>query len=375
MTQQQAYSDPRVLCVGIDVSAESWGVAFATSGNQRAPYMKIPRKDAPRLAAAIASARKKLGLPDECRVVSTYEAGRDGFWIHRWLEAQGFENVVVHAASIKVDQRTRRPKTDRLDARLLVQSLVRHVAGERDVWKVVRVPTVEQEDSRRPQRELERLKKERTQHLTRINSLLVTQGLYVESTRRAVAHLDELRAWDGSVLPPKLRAELEREAERLEIVSRQIQEINAAREAAMREAADDLTRLVSKIASLRGVGLDSAWLLGTEFFGWRQFKNRGEVAGAAGLGGTPFSSGAKGHDQGIGKDGNRRVRTRMIELAWKWLQYQPDSDLTAWFHRYAASGRLRRVGIVAVARKLLVAIWHYVEHDIVPRNAALKAVA
>jgi transposase len=371
MTQRADYSESPVLCMSIDAS-DDWALAFGTSGNHRTPSTKIPRGSEQRLRAAMESARKKLGLPEGCRVVTCYEAGRDSFWIHRWLEARGFENVVVHAASLQVDQRFRRAKTDRIDARLLVRSLVRHVRGEVDVWKVVHVPTVAQEDARHPQRELERLKKERTQHLVRIKSLFVTQGVYAKKILPLLENLDGVRGWDGQPLPPNLRREIEREAQRLDIVKHEIAAVTAEREASLKEPATDLTVVVKRLAMLKGVGIDSAWLLATEFFAWRKFRNRGEVAGAAGLGGTPFASGNMFREQGISKAGNRRIRTRMIELAWKWLQYQPDSDLAQWFHRFAQSGRLKRVGIVAVARKLLVSLWHFVEHEVTPKYAVLK---
>lgn len=375
MTQVPDYSDSPVLCVGIDVSAKEWTIAFSTSGNHKVPYTKIPRGKEQRLRAAMETARKKLGLPEGCRVVTCYEAGRDGFWIHRWLGALGFENVVVHAASIQVDQRRRRAKTDKIDARLLAQNLVRHVRGETGSWKVARVPTVAQEDDRHPQRELERLKKERTAHVVRIKSLLVTQGVYAESIKPLLANLDGVRGWDDQPLPPKLRREIEREGQRLDIVNGEITTVTEERAALLKETVTDLSTLVKRLATLKGVGIDSAWLLVTEFFAWRRFSNRGEVAGAAGLGGTPFASGSMAREQGISKEGNRRVRTRMIELAWKWLQFQPQSDLSQWFRKFALSGRLRRVGIVAVARKLLVAMWHFLEHDIIPGQAVLKSVA
>lgn len=373
MTQGSAYSESPVLAVGIDVSKSEWSIALATSGSPKTPYTKIPRGSEELLRRAIESGRRKLGLPTECPVVVCHEAGRDGFWIHRWLSTLGYESIVVHAASIHVDQRVRRAKTDRIDARKLARDLVRYVSGERSVFRAVNVPTVEQEDARRPQRELETLKKERTQHVTRIKSLLVICGVYVEDVGPLLAHLDAVRVWDGSPLPSNLRTEIEREAARLALIESEIAQLKKQQEERLAKSTTDTAALVRKLAMLKGVGTDSAWLLVTELFGWRVFKNREEVAGAAGLGGTPFSSGTRSREQGISKEGNRRVRTRMVELAWKWIQFQPQSDLAEWFRRFAASGRLRRVGIVAVARKLLVAMWHFLEHDIVPTNATLKS--
>jgi transposase len=265
-------------------------------------------------------------------------------------------------------------KTDRVDVRRLLADLVRHARGELGVWKVVRVPSEEEEDARRPHRELERLKKEKTQHRVRIVSLLATQGRRPRKLKAFLADLDTATIWDGSPLPRELRAEIKREADRLCWTEAQIQAIQRQQRQRLKQPDSPDLHMVKLLAKLRGVGVDSAWMLVMEFFGWREFSNRGQVGGAAGLGGTPYSSGSSDREQGISKAGNARVRVRMIELAWLWIRLQPHSHLTQWYlKRFACGGsRMRRIGIVAVARRLLIALWHFVEHGVVPPGAMLK---
>lgn len=373
MTPKAEYTENAVLCMSIDAGATKWALAFTRPGESRISETSIGAGDAEALQDRIVRARKRFGLPEGTRLVSCYEAGRDGFWIHRFLVSKGIENVVVHAASIKVDQQARRAKTDRLDAKQLVRDLARHVRGDNDVWKVVRVPTVEEEDRRRSHRELSRLKGERTQHLVRIRSLLVLHGVRVERLRQMLGKLEDVRTWDNVPLPEQLTKEIVRERERLWLVDREIREIEEAWLEQLDELPAPLRASVQKLAALRGVGMDSARLLTLECFGWRKFQNRKQVAGSAGLCGTPYASGSKSQEQGIGKNGNPRVRARMVELAWKWIQWQPQSDLSQWFLRRFAggSGRVRRIGIVAVARRLLVDLWRYIEHDVPPPRAIL----
>jgi transposase len=321
----------------------------------------------------ISAAKKRFGLPEDAKVISCYEAGRDGFWVDRLLSELGVENVVVDAASMKVDRRARRAKTDKIDAKRLLVDLIRHHRGEKDVWKVVRVPSEEQEDGRRLHRNLERLKKEKSQHRSRIYSLLATQGVRVGNLNALLRELDAARIWDGKPLPPGLKAEIERERDRLRLVEEQIRTIKKEQHEQLKQASSPEMEKIRLLARLRGIGMDSSWLLVMEMFGWREFNNRGEVGGSAGLGGTPYNSGSSENEQGISKAGNPRVRTRAVELAWLWIRFQPDSELSQWFTRRFARGnsRMRRVGIVAVARKLLIALWHLVEHGVVPRGAVI----
>lgn len=371
-TQTTPYPESVCLYTAMELSASKWRLALSTGG-QRVREKSIPAGDRERLLEEIHAAKKRFGLPEDVKVISCYEAGRDGFWIDRLLSELGIENVVVDAASMKVDRRARRAKTDKIDAKRLLADLIRHHRGEKDVWKVVRVPSEEQEDRRRLHRDLERLKKEKTQHRSRIFSLLATQGVRPDNLKTFLAELDAARIWDGKPLPPALKAEIERERDRLRLVEEQIRAITKEQREQLKQASSPELAKVEVLTKLRGIGADSAWILVMEFFGWREFKNRGEVGGAAGLGGTPYSSGSTELEQGISKAGNPLVRTRMVELAWLWIRYQPRSELSQWFLRRFARGgsRRRRVGIVAVARKLLIALWHLVEHGVVPQGAVI----
>ena len=371
--QASPYPDSSCLYMAIELSSRTWRLAFSTDG-QRIRERSVSAGARELLLAEIRSAKKRFGLAEQSRVISCYEAGRDGFWIHRYLSCSGVENVVVDAASMRVDRRARRLKTDRVDARRLLVDLMRYSRGELGVWKVVRVPSQEEEDARRAHRELERLKKERTQHRVRIVSLLATQGRRPSKLKAFLANLDAATIWDGSPLPPELKAEIKRGAERLCWTEAQIRTIQRQQRQRLKQADSPALHLVKLLAKLRGVGVDSAWMLVMEFFGWREFSNRRQVGGAAGLGGTPYSSGSSDREQGISKAGNARVRVRMIELAWLWIRLQPHSHLTQWYLRRFAGGssRMRRIGIVAVARRLLIALWHFVEHGVVPPGAMLK---
>ena len=371
-TQTSPYPDSTCVYMGIELSAAKWGLALSAGGH-RIREKSIRAGDCTQLLEEIAAAKKRFGLAQDAKVISCYEAGRDGFWIDRLLERLGIENVVVDAASMKVDRRARRAKTDRIDAKRLLSDLIRHHRGEKDVWKVVRVSSEEQEDKRRLHRNLERLKKEKTQHRVRILSLLATQGVRPGNLKVFLAGLDAARIWDGKPLPPALKAEIERECGRLRVVEEQIRAITKEQREQLEQANSPELAMIKMLTRLRGIGVDSAWILVMEFFAWREFNNRGEVGGAAGLGGTPYSSGSIEREQGISKAGNPRVRTRMVELAWLWIRFQPHSELSQWFMRRFAGGgsRMRRKGIVAVARKLLIDLWHLVEHGAVPRGAVI----
>lgn len=373
-TQETSYlEEETTLYLAFELSKSKWRVR-CSRGGQRAFEDTVKANGEPELLAFLARARAKLGAPEGCRMVSCYEAGRDGFWVHRFLERLGIENVVVDAASIKVSRHKRRPKNDRIDARMLLNHLIRSCRGDDDVWRVVRVPTERDEDDRRMHRELERLKKERTQHRARIQSLFATQGVELKADVMAYLRaLDRVKIWNGQPLPPSLKAELDRERSRLEMVDTQIASIQKEQRESVKKPVDAKIEKVAKLAKARGIGIDSSWLLVMELFGWRDFRNRREVGGSVGLGGTPYDSGQMDREQGISKTGNARVRARLIELAWLWLRYQPQSDLTVWFNKRFGEGskRAKRVGIVAVARRLLVELWHFVEHDVVPKGAII----
>jgi len=382
--ERQDTGNEQVLYMTFELSHTTWKLAFGVGGNPR--IIQISARDLKRLSEEIGKAKKRFSLLDEARVVSCYEAGRDGFWMHRYMLSAGIENIVVDSSSIEVNRRQRRAKTDRIDATKLYTMLVRHARGEKGVWSVVRVPSREDEDERRTHRELERLQKERGAHSARIKSLLVTQGIVAEVDRHLPGLLESVRLWDGSPLSPQLKAEIEREYSRMKEVDRQIQEIHKLQRdmvnAARGEEEEELTpsasqgqkaQMVRGLTCLRGIGERSAWPLVYEFL-WRGFANRREVAGAAGLVGTPYDSGGSVREQGISKAGNKRTRRLMVEVSWYWLRYQPGSAITEWFNKRFAQGgkRMRRIGIVGVARRLLIALWKYARFGEVPEGARFK---
>ena len=367
-------SEPTVLYLSLELGWDSWKLAFTTGPGPAPRRREISARDVAGLAKEIAEAKRRLRLPADGRVLSCYEAGRDGFWLHRWLLAQGVQNVVVDSASIEVNRRQRRAKSDRLDAAKLLSMLVRYAGGETKLWSVVQVPTAEQEDARQLHRELMTLQQEATQHINRLKSLLATCGLALEIDGHFPQKLKQLRQWDGTPLPAALQQRLLREFERLQMVHRQARELEQQRAQQVRQQEDSPTlNQVRKLLGLKAIGLGSAWLYVHEFFAWRKFKNRKEVGSLAGLAPTPYGSGQTDHDQGISKAGNKRMRWMAVEIAWGWLHFQPDSELSQWFlQRFGrGSSRQRRIGIVALARKLLVQLWKYLETGIPPTGATL----
>jgi transposase len=369
-----ATSEQPVLYLALELGWNSWKLAFATGPGAAPRRRDMPARDVARLSQEIAAAKRRLRLSANCPVVSCYEAGRDGFWLHRWLLAQGVQNVVVDSASIEVNRRQRRAKSDGLDAAKLLSMLIRYVGEEPKVWSVVQVPTVEQEDARQLHRELITLQQEATEHTNRIKSLLATCGLALEIDRHFPQKLKALRQWDGSPLPEALYQRLLREFERLQVVNRQARQLEQQRAKEVREREDSpAIDKVRKLLGLKAIGIGSSWLYVQEFFGWRKFKNRREVGALSGLAPTPYASGQTDRDQGISKAGNKRMRWMAVEIAWGWLHFQPDSELSRWFQaRFGrGSSRQRRIGIVALARKLLVQLWKYLETGVPPAGATL----
>jgi transposase len=340
----------------------------------KARLVTMPSRDLERLRSEITKAKERFALPADCPVLSCYEAGRDGMWLHRHLASSGVENLVVDSASIEVSRRKRRAKTDRLDARKLLKKLLEYGGGETKVWSVVRVPSIEDEDARQLHRELEQLKKEVQQHRLRLQSLLVAQGVKLSIGRDFVQQLARAQLWDGQPVPPALQTRLRREYERLGTAQGQLREVEHERKQLVQKGRSLRLDKVRMLQSLRGIGINGSWLLVMELFGWRQFDNRKQVGAAAGLTGTPYNSGGSNHEQGISKAGNRRVRRMVVELSWCWLRYQPDSALSRWFQQRwgAGSKRHRKVGLVALARRLLIALWRFVECGLVPDGALLK---
>jgi transposase len=361
------------LFVALELSRSTWLVALHSPLSDKVSQHRIEGGDVEGLLALIARKREqaqaRLGRP--IRVVSCFEAGYDGFWLHRWLCAHGIENRVLDAASLLVDRRAKRAKTDRLDAAGLLRTLMALERGEMQVCRVVHVPSPAQEDARRRSRERARLVVERGQHVSRIKGLLMTQGIRdFEPTRRDwPARLEALRTPDGQELAPCLRAEVLRECRRLWQVMEMVAEVEAEQKAVM-DAEDGHA---ARLTRLRGIGLTFATVLANEVF-FRDFRNRREVGGYLGLAPSPWQSGGVRRDQGIAKAGNPRARRTAIELAWLWLRHQPGSALVRWFHERVGSskGRMRRILLVAMACKRIVALWRYVTLGTVPEGALLK---
>ncbi len=375
--RKQSTENEGILYLAFELSSSIWKLGFSIGQGQNVRERSIQAGQKEKLLGEIESAKRRFGLSGSSRVISCYEAGRDGFWLHRFLTSQGIENLIVDSSSIEVNRRARRAKTDRIDVRKLVNMLMRHHGGERKVWHVVRVPSTEEEDHRQLHRGLKELKKERTRVINRIRGLLANQGVRFGAKSTASEEwIEEIRLWDGSGLGMGLKMRLRREWQTLQWIGKQIREVEGERRKALREkeAAEHIEK-IKRLARLRAIGEAGAWVLVEEFFGWRKFSNRREVGGLAGLTGTPYDSGETNREQGISKAGNRYVRGVMVELAWAWLRYQPRSKLSRWYERRFGSGstRVRKIGIVAVARRLLIDLWRYVEFGVLPEGARMKA--
>lgn len=375
-----ANNEPVRCFVAIELSKSNWVVGFRTPLSSRTSRYQVKACDAKALLALIERVRTRaacdLGRPVE--VMCCYEAGYDGFWLHRVLEAHGIRNHVLDPASLQVNRRARRAKTDRIDADRMVGALIRHLRGEPEACSVVRVPTAAEEDAKRLHRERHRLIGERVQHVNRIKGLCASQGIYdyAPLRRDARARLAELRTGDGRPLPMRLTAEIVRELKRLELVLEMIATVEAERDAILRNGASTHPNAgkIQLLAKLKAIGPEFATTLVGEVF-YREFANRRQLGSYVGLASSPFRSGCVDRDQGISKAGNPRARTMMIELAWTWLLHQPDSALSRWFHARVGNlkGRPRRIAIVAMARKLLVALWRYLQTGLVPTGAVVKA--
>ena len=327
-----------VLHMAMELSNSKWKLGFEHGEKHR--YVTVQARDVVELAEAMGDARARFGLGPDVAMVSCYEAGRDGFWLHRWLEHHGVKNLVVDAASIEVERRSRRRKTDRLDLKKLLSSLVRFFTGEKGVWSVVRVPSADVEDARRDSRERDRLIKERGGHCSRIRSLMVMHGISLGVSAKFLEELESVRRWNGCPIPARLKHELVREYERWELANSQIVAIDRARRERMKIKRDELPRVAAQavdLQRLKGIGVCGAWKLSHEFF-WRDFRNPKQVGGCLGMTGTPYDSGGMVRDQGISKVGNRAVRGLAVELAWGWLRHQPESKISKWFAKRCAPG-------------------------------------
>jgi transposase len=363
------------LYLAFELGKNTWKLGFTIGMAQQPRERTIPAGALETLQKEITRAKQRFGLPEDACVVSCYEAGRDGFWLHRYLAAHGVTNHVIDSASIEVNRRQRRAKTDRLDVHKLLTMLLRHMAGERKVWSVVRVPSVEEEDRRQLHRELTTAKCDRTRLSNRIKGLLAGHGVQLVLQGDVDAQLDQLHQWDGSPLPPALLSRLKRAWQQVCFLTAHIQTLEAQRRAVLRRREDAVVDQVRQLFTLRGIGVNSAWLYVMEFFAWRDFQTPKQVGALAGLTPTPSQSGQSRRELGIAKAGNRHMRGMAIEIAWAWRRFQPTSALSQWYElRFGhGSARLRKIGIVALARKLLIALWRFLKTGVLPEGAVLKA--
>ena len=363
----------QVLYVAIELSKSAWVVAVQDRGKNRPSLHKLAAGDVEDLLAVAARAQAQHGTTS---ITCCYEIGYDGFWLARQLKALGWEVRIVEPASLQVDRRARRAKTDRIDVLALMRGLIAYEGGDARVWRTVTLPTAEEEDRKRQHRERRVLIEEKGRHVNRIKGMLAQQGIY--DFEPALANrwkiLEQLRTGDHRTLPACLRRAIERELHRLEFVLSQIKEIESEQRQWIEREPDRQAQTVAHLTELRGIGWRSAAVVVNEAL-YRGFHNRRQLAAFAGLAPSPFMSGGMRHEQGINKISNPALRTTLVELSWLWLRYQPQSSLARWFKERSQGGspRLKRIMIVALARKLLVALWRFAKEGLVPEGALLKA--
>jgi transposase len=372
-----AIDEYATVVIVFELSKAKWKLGVQLPGSRKLSRYAMQAGDLRALSSRLETARSRAargGKP--VRILSCYEAGWDAHWLHRWLSDQGIISYEVDPSSIEVNRRARQAKTDRIDLDRIMRAFLAYLRGEPRACSMVHVPSVEEEDRKRRNRECDRLTEERTMHCNRINGLLHAQGIRNAAPMRRgfIARLGELRSGDGRPLPPRLLAEITREHERLELVNKQLAALEAESLAECRSAQPGAAEAkMVELAQLKSIALRTAQGLVNEVF-YRSFQNRRQVGSYIGLTGTPFDSGQSRREQGISKAGNSRARTLAIELAWRWLNHQPDSELAHWFRARVGNqkGRMRRIAIVALARKLMIALWRYLEHGLVPKGAVLR---
>jgi transposase len=375
-TDTPASVDYATVYVAFELSKAKWMLGVVLPGAKKLSRYTIAGGDVAALAARLVEWRRKAALGGKpVRILSCYEAGFDGHWLHRWLTDQGVINHEIDPSSIEVSRRARRAKTDRIDLERMMRALLDLLRGEPQACRVVHVPSAEDEDRKRRSRARERLLKERTAHTNRIKGLLHGQGIRDAFPLKPgfVKSLESARTGDGRQLPPGLKQEIVYEHERLSLVNKQLALLEASSKAERRTAAPGSAEAkIVQLATLKGIGPVGGQRLVHEVF-YRDFDNRRQVGSYIGLTGTPYNSGSSVREQGIGKAGNRRARETAIEIAWLWLSHQPDSELSDWFRKRAGDikGRIRRIAIVAMARKLMVALWRYLNTGLVPTGAVL----
>jgi transposase len=371
------YTLERVLYMAIELDNNRWKLGFTIGFGQRPRERDVSARDTSALQREIRAAKRRFHLPDDCPVLCCYEAGREGFWLHRYLVHTGIPNLVVDAGSMEARKKRRRAKTDRIDMEKLLRMLIRYHAGDEAVWSVVRVPGTGAEDRRQLHRERWALSSERNKHVNRIGGLLATQGIRLSINGDLPEALDQARAWDGSPLSPHLKKRLLREHDRLQLVEQQMKGIEQEQREAIRDPDHPSVTMVHDLMRLKSIHIHTAWPLAMELFSWRQFQNSREIGALVGLEPVPYQSGETSRNKGMSKCGNARLRALTVEFAWQWLIHQPDSELSLWYEARFGKGspRVRKIGIVALARKLLIALWRYLETGEIPKGAVLKAVS
>jgi transposase len=376
-TDTSATVEHATVYLAFELSKAKWKLGVLLPGSPKLSRYTIAGGDLVALQARLADMRKRAAAQGKpVRIMSCYEAGLDGHWLHRWLTAQGVTSHEIDPSSIEVSRRARRAKTDRIDLEKMMRAFLAHLRGEPRVCSIVHVPSVGDEDRKRLTRERERLLKERNAHTSRISGLLLGQGIRDARplARSFLATLADLRTADGGPLPARLLQEITREHERLCLVVKQLNELEATSRAELRAARPGSAEAkITQLLELKSLGPVGGQGLVHEVF-YRDFNNRRQVGSYFGLTGTPYDSGTRCREQGISKAGNRRARKLAVELAWLWVRNQPDSALSRWFRARVGDvkGRIRRIAIVALARKLMVALWRYLTTGLVPDGAVLR---
>jgi transposase len=379
--EQAIRTDLGAIFVSLELSRRIWLMtSLSPGGGEKMSKHSVPAGDKCELLRRFAELKRKAAARTgrDFPIIVIQEAGLDGFWIHRVLQSEGIESHVVDAASILTSRRGRRAKTDRIDGEALVRTLMAFKRGEPRVCSMARAPTPQEEDRRRVCRERRTLVGERVRHVNRIKGLLFAQGVFAyEPLRRGRRErLEDLRTGDGRPLPMRLKAQIIRELDRLEVVLEQLKSVEEERDALLAPASNEAASPAALLVQLKGIGPETAAVLWSEGL-FRRFDNRRQVAAYAGLAPTPWKSGSIDYEQGVSKAGNPRLRAAMVELAWLWLQNQPTSALSLWFHERVRrlGGRMRKTIVVALARKLLVALWRYTTAGVVIEGAVMKAAS
>ena len=391
--QQQVNKSSGGLYMSIELAAENWKLGFADCLGRNVRVRTIAAGDFDQLQEEVAIAKERFGLDPDSGVMTCYEAGRDGFWVHRCLAALGFESHIVDPASIQVSRKKRRAKTDRIDAQQIVKAFIRFKSGDDFACRMIRIPDVEAEDARRINREMRTLKTERTAHSNRIKSLLHLQGIReVIIDGSFPRRLQQMKTAEQKPLGENLKEEITREFDRMALVTSQIRTLQMKQAALIRQVIKEVKQAEAEgtlleldptncavtaeyLYRLSGIGPVTAWTLSSELFAWRGDLNRRQLGSLVGLTPTPHDSGSEEKEQGISKSGRGELRVLMIEIAWGWLRYQPESELTKWYQRRFNDGtkRNRKIGIVALARKLLAALSKFIRFGEIPANATLKS--